>query len=209
MPDGLLDHDLGVKIVRNPDASDSALSQSDEFIPKRIVLTGFMGAGKSTVGRLLAERLRWDFVDADDAIQEAGGGSIAEIFARHGEPWFRELEHKTILRLAAGDCLVLALGGGAIEDVRTRDLLRTGSGTCLVHLEASLETGLRRCEGTEATRPVLANAVADRSAIQARYARRLPLYREAHHTVPVDSLAPEAVVDAVIRAVKMAPGTAL
>ncbi len=90
---------------------------------RQIVLTGFMGSGKSTVGPLLAARLRWQFIDADDAIVAEGRLSIPEIFAHHGEPAFRQREHETIARLIATDSLVLALGGGAIETAATRDLL--------------------------------------------------------------------------------------
>src|ERR1039458_10313852 len=82
---------------------------------RRIVLTGFMGSGKTTVGPLVASRLGWSFVDVDDAIEAEAGTTIAELFARHGEQAFRERERAAIARLAAGDGLVLALGGGAIE----------------------------------------------------------------------------------------------
>ena len=103
--------------------------------PRRIVLTGFMGSGKSTVGPRLAHRLGWRFLDVDAVIEAEAGISIAQIFARHGEPAFRDLEHSTVARLAAEDALVLALGGGAIEREETRTLLLTTSGTLLVHLE--------------------------------------------------------------------------
>src|ERR1700761_8570424 len=103
-----------------------------------IVLTGFMGSGKSTVGPLVAARLGWRFIDADDVIVAETGMAIAEFFARHGEAAFRELEWATIARLAAQDGLVLALGGGAIEDAATRDLLLTTAGLILAHLEVEL-----------------------------------------------------------------------
>ena len=117
---------------------------------RRIVLTGFMGSGKSTVGPLLAERLGWRFIDADDVIVAETGMAIAEFFARHGEAAFRQRERETIARLAGEDALVLALGGGAIEDAQTRALLRNGPGTLLVHLEVTAGDGagaLRRDGG--------------------------------------------------------------
>jgi shikimate kinase len=209
MPDRLLANGLNEESVRNPDHPDSALSQSGTIGVQRIVLTGFMGAGKSTVGKLLAQRLNWQFVDADDAIQAAAGATIAEIFSQNGEPWFRELEHQTIRHLATEDQIVLALGGGAIEDARSRNLLRNSPGTSLIHLEATLETGLSRCQGTESTRPVLAQALSDRAALESRYLRRLPLYREAHYSIPVDALLPEAVVEAVLDALQIGSETAL
>src|SRR3974390_739771 len=106
---------------------------------RRIVLTGFMGSGKSTVGPLLAARLGWRFIDADDVIVSDAGMPIAEFFARHGESAFREREHATIARLARKDSLVLALGGGAIETEPTRKLLLNSPGTLLVHLDVKLD----------------------------------------------------------------------
>lgn len=161
---------------------------------RRIVLTGFMGAGKSTVGRLLGRHLDWPFVDSDVEIESASGLSIPEIFRTHGEPWFRELEYQTIRRLLDSDGLVLALGGGAIEDERTRQALFQAPETRLVHLEASMETVLKRCAGSDAFRPVLA----DRANLEIRYERRLPLYRQAHLNVSVNALSPYAVVESVL-----------
>jgi shikimate kinase len=165
-------------------------------VPWRIVLTGFMGSGKSTVGRLLATRLDWWFTDVDDVIEAEAGTTIAELFARHGEAQFREREREAIARLIESDELVLALGGGAIEHPATRELLLSGPGTLLVHLEVELETTLTRCRGTEDTRPILA----DQANLAARYQRRLPLYRTAHVSISVDALTPDAVVDAIVSA---------
>ncbi len=163
---------------------------------KRIVLTGFMGSGKSTVGPLVAAQLGWRFVDADNVIEAEADCRIADLFARHGEASFRDLEHATIRRLASEDGLVLALGGGAIERAETRELLLTGEGTLLIHLEVALETTLARCGGTEHERPVLA----DRANLERRYARRLPLYRTAHVSVATDTLTPNEIADAVVKA---------
>jgi shikimate kinase len=162
--------------------------------PRRIVLTGFMGSGKTTVGPLIAARLGWSFIDVDDVIEAEAGTTIAEIFSRHGEAAFRERERATIARLAAGDSLVLALGGGAIENEATRDLLLTAPETLLIHLEVELATTLKRCQGTEHTRPILA----DHANLAARYQRRLPLYRRSHISIPVDALFPEQVVDQIL-----------
>ncbi len=167
-----------------------------EVPPRRIVLTGFMGSGKTTVGPLVAERLGWRFVDADDVIEAEAGVPIAEIFARHGEAVFRELERVTIARLAEGKGLVLALGGGAIETAATRELLLTTPGTILVNLEVELATTLARCGGSEHTRPILA----DQANLANRYVRRLPLYRMAHVSIGVDELTPEQVAEAVFMA---------
>jgi shikimate kinase len=166
---------------------------------ERIVLTGFMGSGKSTVGPLVAARLGWSFLDVDNVIEAESGCSIAAIFARDGEAAFRDLEHATISRLATSGDLVLALGGGAIERDATRDLLLNAPGTLLVHLEVELATTLARCSGTEGSRPVLA----DQANLGRRYERRLPLYRTAHVSIPVDALTPKEVADSILAAANL------
>jgi shikimate kinase len=155
-----------------------------------------MGAGKTTVGQLLARRLHWRFQDVDAHIETATGKTIAQLFEAHGEAWFRQLEHETIRELLGWNSVVLALGGGAMEDRRTRELIRATATTRLIHLEISLETVLRRCQGTESIRPILR----DREHLEERYERRLPQYRESHLNVPVDELSPAGVVDAIFRA---------
>ena len=161
---------------------------------QRIVLTGFMGAGKTTVGKMLAERLGWQFLDADAEMEAEAESTISEIFRERGEAWFRQYERETILRLLASESLILALGGGAIEDDRTRSRLLNSDGLYLVHLEASLKTVLDRCLGTESLRPVLQ----DRLNLENRYRRRLPLYRESHLTIAVDSIPPGAFVETIL-----------
>jgi shikimate kinase len=164
--------------------------------PRRIALTGFMGSGKSTVGPLVARQLGWKFVDADDVIAAEAGSTIPEIFAREGEAAFRERERATIARLAGEEALVLALGGGAIENPATRSLLGNAPKTLLIHLEVELATTLERCRGTEHLRPILA----DQENLARRYQQRLPLYRTAHISIAVDALTPEQVVEAIMHA---------
>ena len=163
---------------------------------RRIVLTGFMGSGKTTVGPLVARQLGWRFVDVDDVIEAEAGVAITEIFVRHGEAAFRQREHQTIARLAESNHLVLALGGGAIEHPETRSLLLSTPRTMLVHLEVELATTLARCGGTENSRPILA----DKTNLENRYARRLPLYRSAHISIAVDRLTPQQVAEAILKA---------
>jgi shikimate kinase len=163
---------------------------------RRIVLTGFMGSGKSTVGPLLAARLGWKFVDVDEVIEAETGTRIAELFKKYGEAAFRQREQEAIARLAEGVELVLALGGGAIETEEVRTLLLGSVGTLLVHLEVELETTLRRCAGTEGVRPILA----DQGNLAVRYAKRLPLYRMAHVSIMVDGLTPAEAVEAIVEA---------
>ena len=160
-----------------------------------------MGSGKSTVGPLLAQRLGWRFIDADNVIESEAGCPISEIFRRQGEAAFRDLEHTTVARLAAGDGLVLALGGGAIERAETRTLLLSTPGTLLVHLEVRLDTTLARCSGSEGTRPLFA----DQANLAARYERRLPLYRTAHISVATDARTPIEMVDTILQLAQMFP----
>lgn len=182
---------------------DQPISGADPLplSPRRIVLTGFMAAGKTTVGRILAQQLGWPFRDVDAEIEASSGLTVPEIFRIHGEPHFRELEHAAIHRLVAADPLmpsrlILALGGGAIEHPHTRALLLGSPSIHLVNLEVSLETALARSGPAGATdRPVLA----DRSTLEARYHSRLPLYRHAHQTISVDVLAPDAVAEAILK----------
>ena len=192
-----------MRFLKPQEESMTVIAQSEvqAIPPRRIILTGFMGSGKTTIGPLVAARLGWSFVDVDDVIEAEAGMKIAEIFARNGEAAFREREHSTIAALAQKDALVLALGGGAIEHSATRTLLLTTPGTLLVHLEVELATTLTRCSGTEQSRPVLA----DQTNLASRYERRLPLYRQAHFSIQVDTLTPEQVVDAILSAAGLVP----
>jgi shikimate kinase len=166
----------------------------------RIVLTGYMGAGKTTVGRLLAQQLRWPFVDLDDAIVQAEGQSIASLFATIGEAAFRVRETAALARELAHAPLVLALGGGAIESETNRALLASTSETQVVFLEAPLEVLLARCEQQQAqpnatVRPVLA----DPQRWMQRYAERLPYYRMAHHALATADQGPAETVQTLLR----------
>jgi shikimate kinase len=109
---------------------------------RSIVLVGMMGAGKSSVGRRLAARLGISFVDADTEIESAAGMTIAEIFAKHGEPYFRAGEKRVIARLLDNGPQVLATGGGAIMDQATRDLIHIKG--ISVWLKADLDVLVKR-----------------------------------------------------------------
>jgi shikimate kinase len=144
-----------------------------------VFLTGFMGAGKSRVGRLLAESLDREFVDTDQHVEARVGRSIAEIFAASGEAHFRQLEHECVAE-AAGRCkVVVALGGGAVTQERNWALIRAAGGV-VVCLEADLDTILDRVNRKE-TRPLLAGLSADekRDKIGRMLAEREPFYRRA------------------------------
>lgn len=164
---------------------------------RRVVLTGFMGAGKSTVGMLLAQRLGWDFLDTDVAIESRAGNTVAEIFAQR-EAVFRALEADVVRDHTRRENLVLALGGGAVETESTREFLTTLDHTCVLFLDAPLETLVARCvaQPSAAERPVLA----DREGLLRRFNARLPYYREAHLTITTAGLSPQAVVIRIVEA---------
>lgn len=163
---------------------------------RRIVLTGFMGAGKSTVGPLLADRLGWEFIDADAVVESRAGRTIAEMFAQQGEAAFRALEAEVIRDLSRREKLVLAPGGGALEMESTRQLLNSLPRTCVVFLDAPLEALVARCmaQPGAAERPVLA----DREKLRRRFEARLPHYRGAHLTVATNGLTPAAVAERIL-----------
>ncbi len=124
---------------------------------RRIVLIGFMGAGKTTVGRALAQRLRWPFHDLDDVIERRERQSVPQIFASAGESGFRQAEgaalHDLLQESAATGDLILALGGGAFVQPRNRSLLER-AGAITVLLEAPLEELRRRCQSESKVRPL-------------------------------------------------------
>ena len=143
---------------------------------ERIVLTGFMGSGKSTVGRRLAQRLGWRFVDLDSLIEQRHGRAVTRIFADSGEPAFRAMETDALTSSLGESRLVVALGGGALETSANRHALGTASQTCTVLLTASFETLYERCQQQIIAAQRLALPVrpllGDREAAAARLARR-------------------------------------
>jgi shikimate kinase len=163
--------------------------------PSRIVLTGFMGAGKSTVGPLVARRLGWEFLDLDDDIVAAAGLSVAEIFARSGEGAFREAELSAATRAASRERLVLATGGGAFTVPATRAVLQRGALT--VWLRCALDTLLGRIRA-DGSRPLAAN----RATIGALLEGREPSYALADLTVDTTSVAPEEAARVIAEAAR-------
>jgi shikimate kinase len=165
----------------------------------RLILTGFMGAGKSTVGAILARDLGWRFIDLDDIIEASSKRTIAEIFRELGEANFREQERQAVRQVSTEEKIVLALGGGTVEDESSRSLLLHSPGTCLVFLEAELPELLSRCTVEGRVRPLLAAA----ESLEARHNRRLPHYRTAHVTVETTGLAPQGVAERVLERVSI------
>jgi shikimate kinase len=166
---------------------------------RRLVLTGFMGAGKSTVGRLLAARVGWSFLDLDAYLEQRAGATIPELFARHGEAHFRRLESTALASALSRSQTILALGGGAPEELTNRLLLEQTPATLTIFLDAPFPTLFDRCMLQDIGRPNLA----DPEAAQLRYTRRHPLYKRlARITVDTTSHTPEETVDALLHALK-------
>jgi shikimate kinase len=138
----------------------------------RIVLTGFMGSGKTTVGALLAEQLGWKFVDLDHEIERRDGRSVPQIFAESGERQFRRAETAALASVLGQRRVVIALGGGVPEELGNRLLLEQTPRTAVVYLAAEFATLIERCRKQGAERPVLA----DEAVAAERFARRRPHY---------------------------------
>jgi len=142
-----------------------------------ITLTGFMGTGKSAVGKLLAKQLGWRFVDVDGVIEASAKKPIAEIFAEHGEAVFRRLENRAIRRVVRSDQQVIATGGGAFVNPENRRLLRAvGPVICLT---ANPKIILQRVSSTLAKRPMLAHVPSPLVRIQQLLAHRASPYAKA------------------------------
>lgn len=155
---------------------------------RSVVLVGMMGAGKSTVGRRLAARLGLVFVDADTEIETAAGMPISEIFARHGEAYFRAGEARVIARLLDGGPQVLATGGGAVMDENTRAAI--GKHSVSIWLKADAEILQRR------TRRRNDRPLADK--IATLLPQREPFYAQSDITVQSRDEPHEAVVEEII-----------
>ncbi|MFJ5926677.1 shikimate kinase [Kitasatospora sp. NPDC092948] len=163
-----------------------------------VVLVGPPGSGKSTVGRVLAERLGLPFRDTDADIERTAGKAIPEIFVDEGEPHFRQLEREAVAAACADHEGVLALGGGAVMAPVTRELLAP---LPVVFLEVALADAVKRV-GLDAPRPLL--AVNPRARWRELMEARRPLYLEvATAVVDTEGRTPEQVADAVLEALEL------
>jgi shikimate kinase len=161
---------------------------------ERVLLIGFMGSGKTSVGRRVAKALGWRFLDFDDAIEAEAGATVAEIFASHGEPGFRELEDRIARRLLAERRVVLASGGGwAATPGRVRGV---PGGTETFWLKVSPEEAVRRT-GSARTRPLLARPDALQEA-ERLLERRHPYYGDARWTVDTERSSVEDVTARIL-----------
>lgn len=178
--------------------TDSPSPPAASGLDRPVVLVGLMGAGKTSIGRLLAERLDLDFVDADAEIEAAAGCTIAEIFARHGEAEFRAGERRVIRRLLEGPPRVIATGGGAFMDRETRACVRARGHS--IWLKAELDVLVRRV-GKRKGRPLLEGR-SPRTVLAELMAERDPAYATADITVETGDEPIDRVVDRVLAALE-------
>lgn len=158
------------------------LTYIKQHLKRPVVMVGLMGAGKTKIGSLLAESLGWPFVDADHQVEQAAGCTVSEIFERHGEPAFRDLERRVIARLMSEELKVIATGGGAVMNEQTAELVFDKSLT--VWLKADLDVLLERT-GRNSKRPLLKNGD-PAEILQALMDKRYPVYARSTVTVPTN-----------------------
>lgn len=163
----------------------------------RLVLVGPMGAGKTTVGRLVAEALGVGFLDTDEVVERTDGRTVSEIFVDEGEAHFRELERNAVAEALAGHDGVLALGGGAVMDPDTRERLE---GHRVVFLRVGLSDAAQRV-GLGVSRPLLLGNV--RGRMKQLLDERAPVYEAvARHVVDTDGLSAAEVAERVLAVVE-------
>jgi shikimate kinase len=207
MTTATLDMPAKPKPATNPSPAGRAVSGRP--VPKpdtldRIVLTGFMGSGKSTAGAVLAERLGWRFLDLDHEIEARDGRSVPQIFAEHGEPHFRHIESATLASLLGERRVVIALGGGAPEELGNRLLLEQTPHTAVIYLSAPFDTLIARC-AAQAADPATTDRpnLADLNLAERRFRLRRPHYeRIAAHIIHTIDLTPNQTVEAVLAAIR-------
>ena len=181
-------------------ASASQEAEITAALGKRsVVLVGMMGAGKSTIGRRLASRLRLPFLDADTEIEAAAGMSIPDIFESHGEPHFRDGEARVIARLLDNGPVILATGGGAFLREETRN--RISDKAVSIWLKAEADIIMRRVK-RRADRPLLKTAD-PAGTVERLIGEREPFYRHADLTIWSRDVPHEKIVDECIEALHL------
>lgn len=167
---------------------------------KNIVLVGFMGSGKSTVGRRLARRLGYGYVDTDQMVESKAGKRVAEIFKEEGEAVFRALERLAVEKASMGDSRVIACGGGAVIDRENVVALKRNG--ALIYLKASKASLIERLERGIEKRPLLKTEDVE-ARVRELLEQRVKIYeRVSDAVVDTDGLSPAGVVEEIIRMVR-------
>jgi shikimate kinase len=187
--------DIAVK--NDPDEQALAATILARLGDRSIVLVGMMGVGKSSIGRRLAARLGVPFVDADAEIEKAAGMSIADIFARHGEPYFRSGEARVLARLLDSGPQVLASGGGAVMNADTRAAIKAKGVS--IWLKAEIDVLLRRVAKRRNERPMLQTDDPSETLRQLLIARE-PFYAQADLIVQSREGPHDAIVAEIMQA---------
>lgn len=201
-PPALQKRDIAVRDRQDVPARDRAHGRSTAATVRRgltrpIILIGLMGSGKTTIGQQLAARLGVPFKDSDKEIERAAACTVADLFARHGEPCFRDGERRVIARLLDAAPKVIATGGGAFMNASTRELILERGFS--VWLNADLDVLARRVARKPGQRPLLLNR--DARTVLAELAEvRNPIYAQSLVHVRSDAGGHEPVVDAIIEA---------
>ncbi len=163
---------------------------------KNIVLTGFMGTGKTTVGKILAKKLNREFVDTDAIIEEKLGATISEIFKTIGEPKFREFEVQTIGLISRMDNCVISCGGGAAVNPKNIENLRRNG--IIFNLYASADHILKRL-GEDDTRPIIRKMTKPFEQIVKLLAQRKKAYEQCDFAINTDNITPEEVAEKIAK----------
>ena len=173
---------------------DKVSDKFDQVLKKTVVLVGIMGAGKSTVGKILADRLGMQFIDADQEIEHAAGCTITDFFEKYGEVEFRKGEERVISRILAGEPCVLATGGGAFMSEATRLLIKKMATS--VWLRVSFEVLAKRLE-KRSDRPLL-QTTDPQQTLKALIKKRYPIYNDADFIVDAENDGVDITVSKVI-----------
>ena len=162
---------------------------------KNIFLVGFMGAGKTTAGRILARKLGYRYCDADKVIETVAGKTVSDIFSAFGEEYFRDLESETLCSLAGKTKQVIATGGGAVMREENREAMKKGG--VVIYLKAPMSVIWERVRHSK-TRPLL-NVDNPFDAAEELLRKRAPFYEMADMTIDTESLTPEEAADEIMK----------
>lgn len=168
---------------------------------KSIVLVGFMGVGKTTIGSLVAQKLKWLFIDIDEEIEKEYGMSINQIFEVHGEKKFREMEKEKIRSTCEKPSQVVSLGGGAFMQSEVREVCLANC--CVLYLNMSWEKWKERLDELIDSRPLLREK--DLKEIEELFYKRQEAYTKNHATINVNTKTPEEAAECVIQQSRQSP----